>query len=293
LFSYLSGIYIFIRCFELAKRKLVSNGSGGGGYLSFSVETLSEGTFKLRRSGRYGHSEDYIQDLAAKYNFNITDKQPIVVRKESGDPIPGHIYLLQKMSENTDDNITQLSEILGDIRLFIDTINAELTKCGFEVKDMKYEMDHICFRCETQNEYLDICSQLSQQGHERSIESMVGGRMISIYNLKQPIDYADYHISCLEIPSPKQESFYKRGLEHAELVVREHPLLFGQKMNEKFKVKLFDLECKSSKKENNPDISIRFKNTSSCGDITVKFHELPIYEVVEIEKRGGVTTASS
>lgn len=76
------------------------------GWLAFSTELLSEeGTdelrgfdgFKLAASGRFQHSEAYIRALAIANGFEIKVQEPIAVRKESGEAIPGHIYLLQKL----------------------------------------------------------------------------------------------------------------------------------------------------------------------------------------------------
>ena len=47
-------------------------------------------------------------------------------------------------------------------------------------------------------------------------------------------------VTCLELPSPKLGSPYKSGLEHAELVVKVHPLSFMDKCIEDWsKVSLF------------------------------------------------------
>jgi predicted metalloenzyme YecM len=52
------------------------------------------------------------------------------------------------------------------------------------------------------------------------IESMVGGRPIATYKLHQAIPLINGKvIDVLEVPSPKKGSFYKRGLEHIEIVV--------------------------------------------------------------------------
>jgi hypothetical protein len=54
-----------------------------------------------------------------------------------------------------------------------------------------------------------------------------------MYQLRYPLKQGGYSVSCIEVPSPKQGAPYKSGLEHAELVVREHPLIFARKMNDK------------------------------------------------------------
>lgn len=84
--------------FALCFRKLKARG-----WLAFSTELLSEegtkdnvGGFQLAASGRFQHSETYIRALAAANGFEIHVQEPIDVRKESGEAIPGRVYLLQK-----------------------------------------------------------------------------------------------------------------------------------------------------------------------------------------------------
>jgi len=161
---------IYLRCFQLSTHKLTP-----GGYLSFSVETLTAedannstatggtsassvcvessmtvtNTFKLRRSGRYGHTEQYIHRLCSDFGFNMVDKQAIVVRKETGVPIKGFNYLLQLKPPNVNLNLNptiqssssssssgdgggcddeyhtmvkELSSLLGNVMDFIDVV---------------------------------------------------------------------------------------------------------------------------------------------------------------------------
>ena len=55
------------------------------------------------------------------------------------------------------------------------------------------EMDHICYRCESKEEYLFIISSLIKYG-ELLVESMIGGRPISVILLTQPIRYNSFEI---------------------------------------------------------------------------------------------------
>lgn len=68
------------------------------GLFAFSVESteIGEGdTYALRGSGRYAHSIDYIQALAARYNFSCLLCQKVCVRLEANQPITGAIYILK------------------------------------------------------------------------------------------------------------------------------------------------------------------------------------------------------
>ena len=60
----------------------------------FSTEITATG-FTLKQTGRYGHSEQYIMEMAEKHNFIIKEMQPTNIRKEKGEWITGTLYLLQ------------------------------------------------------------------------------------------------------------------------------------------------------------------------------------------------------
>ncbi|KAJ0408959.1 hypothetical protein P43SY_002838 [Pythium insidiosum] len=79
--------------FSLVTAKLNS-----GKWFAFSTELLAAATegFRLAASGRFQHTERYIQDLAARFGFVIRVTQPVDVRKESGEPIAGRVYVLQR-----------------------------------------------------------------------------------------------------------------------------------------------------------------------------------------------------
>ncbi|TYZ67023.1 hypothetical protein PybrP1_011693 [[Pythium] brassicae (nom. inval.)] len=89
--------------FALCARKLTA-----GGWLAFSTELLAPSSsssstgdglqvgVKLAASGRFQHSEQYIADLAAASGFAVRLAEAVSVRKESGEAIPGRVYLLQK-----------------------------------------------------------------------------------------------------------------------------------------------------------------------------------------------------
>lgn len=101
-----ADVWIYVgaleQVFELSARKLRAS----TGWMAFSIELLPQGIidnsednsvgYRLAPSGRFQHSHEYIVTLASRMSFNIAVKQDISVRKESGEPIPGRIYLLQQ-----------------------------------------------------------------------------------------------------------------------------------------------------------------------------------------------------
>ena len=68
------------------------------GLWAFSVEDVDEGgeEMKLLLSGRYAHSERYIERVVEGVNMGVDEVRKIVVRKELGEDITGRIYIVKK-----------------------------------------------------------------------------------------------------------------------------------------------------------------------------------------------------
>ncbi len=66
-----------------------------GGILIFSVESVEGDSYKLRASGRYGHSTEYIQSLAASNHFSIKATRKTTIRKEGTNAIMGRIFAME------------------------------------------------------------------------------------------------------------------------------------------------------------------------------------------------------
>lgn len=164
--------------------------------------------------------------------------------------------------------------LLGDIDGFLDKVLTALADDGIDVSDS--EMDHICYRVETQERYEAVKDELSELGELLS-EAVINGRPIATFKLAEPIVYKDREIYCVEVPSPKKNYKYPEGLEHAEFVIGES---FGYFIATHPKVKF---DAKDIAKANNPDIKIEYKGFS------VKFHRESLEEVIKHEKEQGIT----
>ena len=67
------------------------------GVFAFSIELLeSKEEYKLNNTGRFSHSLNYIENLAANNKLEIIQKVPIVIRKELGKDVSGYIFVLLK-----------------------------------------------------------------------------------------------------------------------------------------------------------------------------------------------------
>lgn len=66
-----------------------------GAYVAFSVEKTMQQDKLLQNNGRFAHHQNYINQLAKQFHFNILQKKEIVIRSEYNKSVYGYIYLLQ------------------------------------------------------------------------------------------------------------------------------------------------------------------------------------------------------
>jgi len=72
-----------------------------GGYLGFSTETLPEDVLKGRDymvgpKSRFAQGEAYLRRALEQFGFDILAVEPITVRLEDGEPVPGHLVMTRK-----------------------------------------------------------------------------------------------------------------------------------------------------------------------------------------------------
>ena len=89
-----ADVLIYIGALEMLFRE-AARILRSGGWFAFSTEECSSMDYKLLATGRYAQSEQYIRRLAAE-SFAVVHADPTTIRIESGSPLPGRIYLLQK-----------------------------------------------------------------------------------------------------------------------------------------------------------------------------------------------------
>lgn len=159
----------------------------------------------------------------------------------------------------------QITQFLGPIDSFLDRIFASLEADGIDVAS--YELDHVCYRVETDERYEQLKSELSTVGEILS-EVMIAGRMIATIHLHDPIVSRGRAISCLELPAPKPGSPYSEGFEHAEFAVGDLDAFIRN-----YPGVAFDLS--TLHKPVNRDVSRKYDGVS------VKFHEYPLEYVVK------------
>ena len=109
-----------------------------------------------------------------------------------------------------------IPSILNGWELFLDNIFRELAERG--IRRSELQIDHVCYRVETQARYDDLKLELLEYC-DLAHESSVGNRMIAILQFKKLLVYHEYNIHFLELPAPKKGSPYVEGLQHVDLTV--------------------------------------------------------------------------
>lgn len=164
-----------------------------------------------------------------------------------------------------------MSQLLGNCEQFALQVSAGLKKLGISRAELAM-MDHICYRVETQDRYIELKDQFLEIA-EIIGENLISGRKISTFEFKDYLHADGWTIPYLELPAPKEGSPYPEGLEHVELVVigdLERFALIHSSLP-------FDRGGMS--KTINPELGLKVDG------ISVKFHEQPLGAVVRIENR--------
>jgi len=159
-----------------------------------------------------------------------------------------------------------LEKILGSPEEFLDDLFNQLSDLSIDVSDL--EMDHICYRVETMEDYNSLKHQLQELGKILS-DKIIGGRPITVIQLNKTYHYRDRSIDIIELPSPKSGSHYYNGYEHVEFVTNSSL--------ENFISTIFYIgfDIKGMKKSINRDVRLQL---DGCA---VKFHEHSLKYVIE------------
>jgi predicted TPR repeat methyltransferase len=67
-------------------------------WFAFSTESTQGADFRLNETGRYTHSRGYIERLARQFGFAIQSCQAETIRQQSGSPVAGDLYVLQRLA---------------------------------------------------------------------------------------------------------------------------------------------------------------------------------------------------
>jgi predicted metalloenzyme YecM len=169
----------------------------------------------------------------------------------------------------------QTRTILGEWETFLATILRKTANAGFDLADF-VQMDHICYRTVSAQNYNDKKTQLGAIGRLLG-EAMVNGRPISTFRLTQPLIYEDWRIDAVELPAPKAGKDFEEGLEHVEFVLYDDMQTFINKHRDK------DFDLRAADRGINPELGFSFD------EYAIKFHLLNLPTVVYLENKLGIT----
>lgn len=192
----------------------------------------------------------------------------------------GYLYIVKKIEfykynffkEMDKCKFDDIKIIVGKLQLFLDTLFDKLYNFGIDTD--QYELDHVCYRVTTLDEYIVIKSKFKNISR-LLIESPVQGRLISIWKLFEPIKYKDREIYLIELPMVKINSLYTSGWEHCEFVIDNF-----NDFQDKYSNIQFDTTGIS--KIINPDLRLELDNNPNYR-INCKFHLQSIESVISLK----------
>jgi len=149
---------------------------------------------------------------------------------------------------------------------FLKQLSVEMQEANANFTDLT--IDHICYRVETNERYLQLKERLSKHG-KMLTEKPIGGRPIATFKLNKPYIFQNQKIYLLELPSPKEGRFYAEGWEHIEMVIKPNFQDFMAQYPH------LDFNTKAITKKVNPEVRLTFPTGS------VKFHHHPLDYVIK------------
>ena len=94
-FDYFVAADVFVYMGDLSDVfRLVRSNNQRPGKLVFSTEHLKGKGFQLRNTGRYAHSQHYVERLCDEHNYRLNYFSTTNLRKDRGEVIVGGVYLL-------------------------------------------------------------------------------------------------------------------------------------------------------------------------------------------------------
>jgi predicted metalloenzyme YecM len=171
--------------------------------------------------------------------------------------------------------MSEARAIVGDYDTFLDMVFFDLAELNIDVSN--FELDHMCYRVVTEEQYVKASQDLAEISELLSTV-VIGGRKVSTYKLYKPILYKERSIALVELPEYKSVSknTYPLGLEHVEFAIGKDADLAA--FAAAYPHVAF--ETNELQKKHNPAIRIMLPN----GHGSVKFHHLPLEEVIRLEK---------
>ena len=141
-------------------------------------------------------------------------------------------------------------------------------------------LDHACYRVASVARYEELADRIGAE-NELLVESVINGRRIATFRLAAPLRFREREIWLLELPEPKTGSPYPEGWEHVEFVTDRPLAAFAEWLTTELGIAPEDIDRSGMGKTINADLRLRLP-----GGLSVKFHELPLDEVIRRELGG-------
>jgi predicted TPR repeat methyltransferase len=74
----------------------ISKNLAPNGFFAFNTEISLDDDFKVNQSGRFAHSNIYLERLAEQFHLTCAQHQKIVTRMQNNEPVYGYLFILQK-----------------------------------------------------------------------------------------------------------------------------------------------------------------------------------------------------
>ena len=134
-----------------------------------------------------------------------------------------------------------------------------------------WELDHVCYRTESVEDYVETKRSFSKIGYLLG-ETSIGGRPIACFELYNPVITSHGMVSLVEVPAPKPGRKIDSGFEHLEVVI---DCTFEALMK---KFPNFNWDNRAISKGFNNEIEAKFS------DFNVKFHHHSLNHIIELER---------
>lgn len=180
-------------------------------------------------------------------------------------------------------HIEQLADIAADLPRFSEALNALADRLGLDIAPLA--ADHISLRCH-QNATAERWRAGLEQCGELLSQSIINGRPICLFKLREPVCVAHWRFSVVELPWPGEKRYPHEGWEHIEIVLPGDP----QTLSARALALLSDeglarpgIFVKSSAPKGdrerlpNPTLAV------TDGKVTIKFHPWTLEEIVASE----------
>ncbi len=177
--------------------------------------------------------------------------------------------------------IPELQDLAADLLPFEQKLKQFGEDLGLDLA--QYSADHISLRCH-QTSVAERWRQGFLQCGQLLSESVINGRPICLFELRQPITVLDWQIDCVELPYPSHKHYVHEGWEHVELVLPVSPEQLVHEAYTRLPDPLPD-GCRT--KESHPQGQHeRLPNPTLAvtnGELTIKFHPFSLKEIIKSE----------